>query len=99
MIHLTRQGDRFYVIDTAPNHEVIKTSQTTGLTTRKAAIKNIRSSAKLYTDGDYAVLVQDNTGKQPRMIMVTPSSVIPMSSMKPGRAYEPKRLKRRPILK
>lgn len=89
MIHLIKQNGKFRVVDVAANHEVIKESQRRGLTTRKAAIKNIRATAKLYDAKiGYELEVQDDTGMQPRMIVVSENSVRP-STQKAGRAYKP----------
>jgi uncharacterized protein YegP (UPF0339 family) len=93
MIHLIKKNGKYHVVDAAPNHEVIKSSQSRGLTTRKAAIKNIRATARLYDAKiGFQLAVQDDTGDQPRMILVTEDHVYP-SQDKPGRKYVPGKMK------
>lgn len=94
MVHLIQKGEKYFVVEVSRNHEVIKSSQKTGLTTRKAAYKNIVASAKHYADNkdNLAVLVQDDSGKTSRMLLVSLRAkklVVDQLEQPAGKPYRP----------
>jgi hypothetical protein len=100
MIHISKspKTGRFYVGTLAPNFLELSASQPSGLSSRRAAVKNIRSQMKAWDAKQ--VRVQDNTRDKPAYLMVTPTrtSVITIASGKPyipGRDQGKKNIKKK----
>ena len=89
MIHIlkSQKTGKFHIgsIADAKNQELLSSSE--GVTHRSNAIKNIRANMKVWNSSD--VLVQDNTGKKPKIILVTQKSQLVSDSTKFETPYEP----------
>lgn len=89
MIHISKsqKTGKFHIgsIADAKNQELLSSSE--GVTHRSNAIKNIRANMKVWNSSD--VLVQDNTGKKPKIILVTQKSQLVSDSTKFETPYEP----------
>jgi hypothetical protein len=96
MVHLIKNKENFHVVEVSPNHEIIKTSQSKGFTTRKGAYKNVIASAKIYLGESkpIGVLVQDDTAEAPRMIRLVLKDgkmAVEKTTTKPGTKFTTKK--------
>lgn len=89
MLHLSRspKNKKYYVAALAKNHLELVASQPKGLSSHRAAIKNIRAQMKVF-DVPY-VLVQDNTLPVPMIIKVRTTTIVAVPYRKTYKPYMP----------
>lgn len=89
MIHLSKSphNKKFYVAGLATNRNKLTTTEANGLSSRRAAFKNIRAQMKLF--GAKTVLVQDNCNGAPKVLNVGLSKVAVVNDITPVAPYVP----------
>jgi len=89
MIHIVKnkQGE-FYVVNISSNHEVLAASES--FTRKSNAYKNISTQRLNFTqDSPGSILVQDDTLKKPKVVLLNGKGKLLATRYKPQSVYNP----------